>query len=67
MHIVMRAMRVLQDAGRERPLNVGEVYDLPDIIALAFIATGVAERHDARETADLAGAPERKTRRGARP
>lgn len=64
MLIRMRAPRVLQDAGQETPLNVDQVYDLPDVIAGALIATGVAMRepHDAREIAAVA-VPERKAKR----
>jgi hypothetical protein len=38
----MRIGRVMQDAGRERPLARGERYDLPDPVAQALIATGAA-------------------------
>lgn len=61
----MLIARVWQDAGNEKPLHTGSVYQLPEPVACAFIATGAAERveapvHAARETRVLAGAPERK-------
>ena len=65
MLIRMRAYRVMQDAGRERPLNVDEVYDLPDVLAHAFIATGVASPESPHETREVSAhdhAPENKTR-----
>jgi len=39
----MRIGRVMQDAGRERPLVRGETYDLPDVVGMALIATGAGE------------------------
>lgn len=42
MLVRMVAARVLQEAGRERPLSRGEAYDLADPVAAALIATGVA-------------------------
>lgn len=38
----MRAARTWQDVGIERRLEVGQVCDLPDNVASALIATGVA-------------------------
>lgn len=57
----MLAQRVMQEAGQERPLTAGCVYDLPDVVGAALIATGVAclEPHDVREVAAVGGAPER--------
>lgn len=46
MHVRMLRARALQDAGVERPLSVGEVYDLPAGVAGALIATGAATAHD---------------------
>jgi len=43
MRIVMRLERRWQDAGVERVLTVGAVYDVPDPVAHALIATGAAE------------------------
>lgn len=34
--------RLLMDAGFERPLDVDQVYELPDVVARALIATGAA-------------------------
>jgi len=46
MQVVMVAPRTLwQDAGRERVLNVGDVVDLPDGVAEALLAQGVARRY----------------------
>ena len=46
MRVIMRLARVWQDGGRERPLDVGQTYDLPDVVANALIATGAAVRSD---------------------
>lgn len=46
----MRVQRSWQDAGQERLLLVGTAYDLPEAIAHAFIATGVAEREGIEAT-----------------
>jgi hypothetical protein len=43
----MLVARALQEAGRERRLDVGQVYDLADPVALALIATGAACRYTA--------------------
>jgi len=42
MRIQMLRVRVLQDAGVERTLNVGDIYDLPEIVAYSLLATGAA-------------------------
>lgn len=64
MRLLMRADRTFQDAGRERLLYRGETYDLPEIVAQAFLATGAAERvdDDPKPPASAAArrAPERK-------
>lgn len=66
MQIVMLIARYWQDAGIERPLSVGESYDLPDGVAAALIATGAAIRPlVAPERVAAMGAPERKARRSA--
>lgn len=69
MQVQMRIHRYWQHAGAELPLNIGEVYDLPDVVAVAFVATGAAVRVDAPslpyvspEIAAHVTAPERKTR-----
>lgn len=57
----MLAPRVIQDCGREKPLAMGEDYDLPDVVASALVATGVAQRvRRAPENAMVPGAPETK-------
>lgn len=43
MRVEITYPRSYQDAGSTRPLNVGEVHDLPDIVALSLIATGAAK------------------------
>lgn len=50
MRVQMLRARTYQDAGCERPLSVGVVYDLPAPIAATFIATGVAVREEAPQT-----------------
>lgn len=40
----MVVAREWQDAGQQRPLSVGQVYDLPEGVAVALIATGAAAR-----------------------
>lgn len=42
MRIRMTRQRWLQDAGVDRPLDIGGVYDLPTVVAQSLIATGVA-------------------------
>jgi hypothetical protein len=44
MRVRMLRARAWQNAGREQPLDLGACYDLPDLIAMAFIASGAAER-----------------------
>ena len=41
----MRIARFWQDAGVERPLSVGCVYDVPEAIGAALIATMAADRY----------------------
>lgn len=43
MRVVMLAARFLQHAGAERPLSIGEVYELPDVVARALLEAGDAE------------------------
>lgn len=43
MRVRMTRQRVLQDAGRERPLVVGVEYELPDPVAQSLVASGAAE------------------------
>lgn len=66
MLIRMTRQRVIQDAGQERPLVIGGEYDLSDVIASAFIATGAAERVRAIEMAAVAVAPENKAAKNRR-
>jgi hypothetical protein len=54
MRVRMLQARAWQNAGREQPLDIGAVFDLPDMIAAAFIAARAAERVPA-----AVGAPER--------
>lgn len=42
MRVRMTRTRMFLDAGRERPLDIGSVYDLPQIVAESLIATGAA-------------------------
>jgi len=42
MRVVMERLRIWQDAGMERPLEVGQAYDLPDVVAESLIVTGAA-------------------------
>jgi hypothetical protein len=42
--VVMTRQRTWQHVGREKALSVGEVYDLPDGVALALVASGAADR-----------------------
>jgi hypothetical protein len=44
MRIRMIAARILQEAGRERPLSVGVEYDAAEGVALDLIASGAATR-----------------------
>lgn len=63
MRVIMRAVRVMQEAGRERVLHVGRVYDLPQAVAESFLSSGVAtvgQPAAVREVAAVGGAPERK-------
>jgi len=48
----MEDARVWQNAGRERPLSLGEVVDLPDLVAEELVATGAAVVVDDDEPAD---------------
>jgi len=43
MRVRMLAARFLQDAGAERPLSIGEVYELPDLVARRLLEAGEAE------------------------
>ena len=54
----MRCDRRWQDAGTERGLRLGETYDVPDLVAQAFLATGAAEREE--EEAAIRRSPETK-------
>lgn len=56
MHVHMIETRTLQDAGRERTLTTGEVYDLPDLVAQSLLDQRIAERPKRRRLR----APERK-------
>lgn len=59
MRIRMLRARVLSDAGIERPLDLGQEYDLPQIVAESLIATGAAEEsEDVFEESREAVAPE---------
>lgn len=51
MRVEITHPRSYQDAGSVRQLNVGQVYDLPDVVALSLVATGAAK--------PAAGAPQR--------
>ena len=66
MLIRMTRYRTLQDAGREKPLSVGEAYDLPEFVAQSLIATGAAvsleARHPVVPEAKPMAPPERKRR-----
>lgn len=64
MTVVMRATQRWQDAGRERMLVAGESYDLPDGVALAFVAARYAERVTA--VIDTKPAPALENGRGRR-
>lgn len=61
MRVLLRVPRVMQDAGRVRPLAVGQECDVPEVLAQQWIATGKA---DAIEVAATGAAPENKARRG---
>jgi hypothetical protein len=64
MQVRMLIQRQWQDGGQERPLSVGVVYDLPDAIACALVATTAAERFDrAPVVAAVSSAPEGGQRR----
>lgn len=58
----MRIGRVWQDAGRERRLDPGDCYDLPDVVAQALIATRAADAETPpdRPVEDLSRSPETK-------
>ena len=43
MRVRMLAARFLQDAGAEQPLSIGEVYELPDVVARRLLEAGEAE------------------------
>lgn len=60
--------RTLQEAGAERMLDAGRVYELAPIVAQSLVATGAAEPIEAAmverapENAAVPGAPENRTR-----
>lgn len=61
MRVLMRVPRVIQEAGRQRPLDAGVAYDLPAVLADVFVASGVATVVvELEEAAVVEGAPERK-------
>lgn len=43
MHIRMLVARAIQDAGRQRPLSSGRVYDVPEVVAEGLVRDGSAE------------------------
>jgi hypothetical protein len=44
--IKMLRARRFANAGQEIPLDVGEVVDLPVVVALSLVATGAAVKHE---------------------
>jgi hypothetical protein len=42
MEVLMVLSREWQDRGRAHPLDVGQVYDVPDVVGAALIAEGAA-------------------------
>lgn len=58
MRVEILYPRTWQDAGRNVPLNVGEVCDLPDVVAQSLIATGAAKAVGVAKA--IVAAPERK-------
>lgn len=43
MRVRMLVARSLQHAGAERPLSIGEVYELPSVVARRLLESGEAE------------------------
>lgn len=62
MRVLLRVPRAVQDAGIVRPLAVGQICDVPEVLAQQWINSGKADRVDLVETAALPGPPGRKTR-----
>jgi len=69
MRVRMVLSREWQDRGRTQPLDVGQVYDLPDGIGADLIGTGAAMPVDPEEARGLrppetkpTAPPERKAR-----
>jgi hypothetical protein len=60
----MRAARAWQDAGHERPLSLGEEYDLPAPVAETLIADGVAEAVSSRRPPETKPELAYETKRG---
>lgn len=58
MRVKMLRARVLQDAGKERPLDLGCEYDLAPVVAVSFVATGAAVIVE--DVAAVSAAPETK-------
>ncbi|MBK9497038.1 MAG: hypothetical protein IPO08_21505 [Xanthomonadales bacterium] len=64
MRVLLRVPRVIQDAGRTRPLICGAVYDVPEVLAQQWIRTGKADA--VVEIAAVPAAPENKVARRRR-
>lgn len=45
MRVVMVLAREWQDSGRTQALDVGQTYELPDVVGAALIAAGAAAVH----------------------
>lgn len=60
MRVLLRVPRDVQDAGIIRPLAVGQVCDVPEVLAQQWIRRGHAERVDVVESAAVPAAPEHK-------
>lgn len=54
MRVRMLAARFLQDAGVERPLSTGEVYELPLLVARRLVDAGDAVAEPDYETVAVA-------------
>lgn len=60
MRVLLRVPRAIQDAGIVRPLAVGQVCDVPEVLAQQWLSSGKAVA--VVDVAAVQGAPETKVR-----
>jgi len=63
MLVLMRISRAWQHAGREEVLQIGQAYDLPDVVARDLLASGAASQPADLREVKPAAAHETKGRR----